>query len=75
MDRKFEFGQVLKEARDATGISQEKFAHAVGMDRTTISLLERGKQSPTVETVWRLSKELGVKPSELLKRLEKVVGD
>lgn len=73
MDCKIGFGQVLREAREATGLSQESFADAVGMDRTTISLLERGKQSPTVETVWRLSGTLTVKPSELLARVERLI--
>ena len=75
MNCKIGFGQVLREAREATGLSQENFAHEVGLDRTTISLLERGKQSPTVETVWRLCEHLGVTPSELLARLEKIVDD
>jgi len=73
MDCKIGFGRVLREAREATGLSQESFADAVGMDRTTISLLERGKQSPTVETVWRLSSTLSVKPSELLTRVERLI--
>ena len=75
MDSKVGFGQVLREAREATGLSQERFAHTVGMDRTTISLLERGKQSPTVETVWRLCEHLDVKPSELLARVERLLSN
>ncbi len=75
MDCKSGFGEVLREARLATGMSQERFAHAVGMDRTTISLLERGKQSPTVETVWKLAEKLDVKPSTLMGRLERLVGN
>jgi len=74
VDRKTAFGKVLREAREATGLSQESFAHAVEMDRTTISLLERGKQSPTVETLWKLSAYLDVAPSALLGRLERSVG-
>lgn len=73
MDCRTGFGIVLRAAREATGLSQESFADAVGMDRTTISLLERGKQSPTVETVWRMSEQLGVSPSELLARVEKQI--
>jgi transcriptional regulator with XRE-family HTH domain len=75
MDCKVGFGKVLREAREATQLSQENFADAVGMDRTTISLLERGKQSPTVETVWRLSEHLDVKPSELMARVEKLIAE
>lgn len=75
MDCKIGFGRVLREAREATGLSQESFDDAVGMDRTTISLLERGKQSPTIETVWRLCDALDAKPSELLARVEKLIAN
>lgn len=74
MDRKIAFGRVLREARKVTGLSQESFADAVEMDRTTISLLERGKQSPTVETVFRLCDALRLSPSALLARVEKTIG-
>ena len=75
MDRKVLFGKVLREAREATEHSQESFADAAEMDRTTISLLERGKQSPTMETVWKLSEHLDVKPSELMARVEKLIAE
>ena len=71
MSRREVFGKVLREARESTGLSQEKFAHAADMDRTTISLLERGKQSPTVETLLKMSETLEVKPSTLLGRFER----
>ena len=64
---------MLREAREARGLSQEKYADEVGMDRTTISLIERGKQSPTLETLWRLSEHLDVSPSELTARTEKLI--
>lgn len=73
MDSRKGFGQVLRQAREATGASQESFADAIGMDRTTISLLERGKQSPTIETLWKLSSELDVRPSVLLSRVEQLI--
>ena len=34
------FGAVLREARERTGLSQERFALQAGLDRTTISMLE-----------------------------------
>jgi transcriptional regulator with XRE-family HTH domain len=41
-----------------------------GLDRTYISLIERGVQSPTVRTVVRLADVLKVAPSEMIKRME-----
>ena len=73
MNSKSAFGKALREAREAIGLSQESFADAVKMDRTTISLLERGKQSPTLETVWRLCEQLEVMPSKLIARVEELM--
>lgn len=67
------FGSALRQAREETKLSQEKFADKVGLDRTTISLLERGRQSATVETVWILSGGLKDSPSQLLARTQRLM--
>lgn len=48
-------------------ISQEKLAEFSGLDRTYISLIERGKRKPTVETLVQIAKALKVKPSLIMK--------
>lgn len=73
MDCREGFGKALREAREATGMSQETFADVVGLDRTTISLIERGRQSPTVETLWRMSEHLQLSPSHLIERVQELV--
>ena len=65
------FGLALEEARNETGLSQERLARAVDLDRTTVSLLERSKQSATIETLWILCEELDDSPSELIARVQK----
>ncbi len=40
------------------------------MHRTYISMLERDKGSPTLETLFRLCDVLGIMPSDLVKRVE-----
>lgn len=65
------FGRVLRERRLAAGLSQEKLALDAGVDRTFVSLLERGGRQPTLATLWRLSEALSVSPSELIARVEK----
>jgi transcriptional regulator with XRE-family HTH domain len=42
------FGQVLRELREKENISQEKLAEYCELDRTYISLLERGLRQPTI---------------------------
>jgi transcriptional regulator with XRE-family HTH domain len=64
------FGQALREIREKRELSQERLALDAGFDRTYISLIERGVRSPTVRAVVRLAEVLGVKPSEIVRRME-----
>jgi transcriptional regulator with XRE-family HTH domain len=64
------FGQALREFRRARSISQEALGFESGFDRTYISLLERGVQSPTLRTVVKLADVLKVSPSEMIQRME-----
>lgn len=62
------FGAELREARNAVGLSQEKLALRVGLDRTYISMLERGLRQPSLITLILLSSELDLAAPELLRR-------
>lgn len=64
------FGTVLQEYRLNSKMSQEELAFNSELDRTYISLLERGKRKPTINTVFALSKALKINPSQLIKELE-----
>ena len=64
------FGQVLRMHREKAKLSQEELASDIGMDRTYISLLERGKRTPTISTVFQLSTKLNIKPSNLVAEVE-----
>ncbi|HEY3372766.1 MAG TPA: helix-turn-helix transcriptional regulator [Prolixibacteraceae bacterium] len=67
------FGKVLRELREANHISQEKLAEFCDLDRTYISLLERGLRQPTITTIFRLAKALKIKPSVLIEKVEQIV--
>ena len=64
------FGNVLREMRDDNHISQEKLAEYCDLDRTYISLLERGLRQPTITTIFKLAKALNVSPSALILKVE-----
>jgi transcriptional regulator with XRE-family HTH domain len=67
MSTREQFAENLRRARDASGLSQEALADACELHRTEISLLERSKRSPRLETIVILSKGLGMgSPGELL---------
>jgi transcriptional regulator with XRE-family HTH domain len=65
-------GRVLRESRLKAGFSQEALALEAGVDRTFVSLLERGKRQPTLETLFRLAAVLGVSPATLVARTASV---
>jgi transcriptional regulator with XRE-family HTH domain len=65
------FGRAVRRYREKLGLSQEKFAFDVELDRTYVSGIERGVRNPTVKTILRLTRALGVAPSTLLKAAEK----
>ena len=64
------FGKVLREIRQEHSLSQEELGFDSGYHRTYISLLERGRKSPSLNTVFQLAAALGVSPSDILRRTE-----
>lgn len=69
------FGATVRVLRNEIGVSQESFADSCGLDRTYISLIERGIRNPTIKTVWTVAEALGKRPSELLVRVEQELGE
>ena len=57
------FAENLRRRRDRAGLSQEALADVCGLHRTEISLLERSKRSPRLETIVILARGLGLKSS------------
>ena len=67
------FGKILSDYRKKAGLSQEKLAELADYDRTYISLMERGLRQPTLTTIFRLSKALGLSPSDMIRDIEKEI--
>jgi transcriptional regulator with XRE-family HTH domain len=61
------FGARLREARRATGLSQEAFADLCGLDRTYISGIERGQRNVALRNIEVIAAALGLTVSELTK--------
>lgn len=68
------FGLALREARLAMGASQEALALDADVDRTYISLLERGLRQPTISTIISVSSVVGLSPEELFGRTIGLLG-
>ncbi|WP_166418007.1 helix-turn-helix domain-containing protein [Cochlodiniinecator piscidefendens] len=56
----------LKEARQALGLSLEAVSKLSGVSRSMVSQIERGESSPTVATLWNLTRALQVDFAGLL---------
>ena len=60
------FGKKLKEVRQKKNLSQGDVARILGVHRTYISGLERGARNPSLLTVNKIAKALGVNAKELI---------
>ena len=68
---KAKIGTVLRSRREKLSLSQEKLAEMAGLDRTYISILERGLKSPTLETFEKICDALGVLPERIIEEARK----
>jgi transcriptional regulator with XRE-family HTH domain len=68
------FGAALRELRTQAGWSQERLADESGLTRNYISDLELGRKSPSLRSIARIAKALGVRPHELVTRAEDRTG-
>lgn len=64
------FGAALRRVRLAAGMSQEKLGLEAGVQRNFISLIETGQNQPTITTIAKLARALGLKASELVVEAE-----
>ena len=64
------FGTLLRKVRLDAELSQEALALEAGIDRTYVSMLERGIRVPTIVTMIQLSGPLHMPAWKLVKLLE-----
>ena len=59
-------GEKIKDLRRDKNLSQEQFALEANIDRTHVSYLETSRSDPTLSTLFKVAKALGMSVSELL---------
>lgn len=59
-------GKRIRERRSEVNLTQEALSEKAGVDTSYIGQIERGKQTPSLRILWRLSKALNLPPSEFL---------
>jgi len=65
------FGKRLKELRIQVGISQEKFALKIGMDRTYCASVEAGKRKIALQNIKKIADGFDITLADLFKGLRR----
>jgi transcriptional regulator with XRE-family HTH domain len=60
-------GKRIKELRTSMGLSQEKFALSINMDRTYFASVESGKRNVSITNIEKIANGLGITLEELFK--------
>ena len=62
-------GKRIRELRNKTGLSQERFANQIGMDRTYFASVEAGKRNIAIQNLKKIAEGFEISLSELFKGL------
>ncbi len=63
-------GSRIQELRKKTGLSQEKFALKIDMDRTYFASVEAGKRNVSIVNIKKIADGLGIKLSTLFEGID-----
>ena len=64
------FGKCIRFYRNKMGLSQEKFALLINMDRTYYASVEAGKRNISIVNIEKIANGLGVPVSQLFMYIE-----
>ena len=64
MDKKKKLGLKIKELRKRKGLTQEELAELIQMEQNSISVMESGRNFPTLGTLEKIAKVLDVNLSD-----------
>ena len=59
-------GETVRVQRNSAGFSQEKLAEKAGLSTVFISRIERGKESPSVDSLVKIARALKIKVRDLV---------
>lgn len=63
-------GKRIRELRKNQGISQEKFALQIGLDRTYYASVEAGKRNISIVNICKIARGFNITLSELFSKIE-----
>lgn len=62
-----QFGERIRELRNIRGLSQEKFALSIDMDRSYYASVESGKRNISIKNIDKIACGLGISLEELFR--------
>ena len=65
------FGNVIGQLRSEMGLSQEKLSGLAGISRSHLAMIENGRRTVRLDTLWKISEALEIRPSILVDMIEK----
>lgn len=63
-------GRIIAGLRRKKRMSQEDLSAFAGIARSHLAMIETGRTRANVDTLWRISEALGIRLSELIRRVE-----
>lgn len=69
------FGEVVRAKRNALKKSQTVLSYEYDLDSGNLSRIETGQITPKLTMLWRIAEALDMKLSDLIKAVEKELGD
>lgn len=67
-----EFGLLVREARSGAGVSQSELARRIGLSRTSVTNIERGRQHVSLRQLFEIARALDSTPERLLPQRARV---
>ena len=64
------FGLVVSRLRTEKGMTQENLSAFAGIARSHLTLLENGRKTARLDTLFKIADALDTKPSELIQMIE-----
>ena len=65
------FGITISKLRVQKGLTQERMSGLAGIARSHLVALENGEKTVRLDTLWHIADTLEIRPSELIRKIEK----
>jgi len=65
-------GMVVRDLRTRKGLTQEVLSGLASIPRSHLAMIESGRISPKIDTLWKIAEALGMRLSELIGRIEEL---